>query len=210
MPTDAATGIAYAGAIVGLIGGGVALFNSWKAVRWKRAEFANNFMKDFSANPELVFAGRCLDWNGGRLLLPENLRAYMPDNAAFIEHDRHLFAIASRADLPLGAMDDDPRIQIYRTSIDTFLTWLSLVTSALDRKLFMVEDIQEAGYWVAKIQSEVVLHGFIMAYGYKDNIDRLIRYFRRGRSTYRLWIFPTNWEGLLPKQRRKKDRAKNG
>lgn len=97
------------------MGGGVSLFNSWKSVRWKRAEFANNFMKDFSANPELVFAGRCLDWNGGKLLLPENLRAYMPNNAAFIEHDRHIFALALRPDLPLGKMDQDPRIQIYRT-----------------------------------------------------------------------------------------------
>jgi hypothetical protein len=32
MPSDAATSIAYVGAFVGLIGGGVALFNSWKAV----------------------------------------------------------------------------------------------------------------------------------------------------------------------------------
>ena len=194
MLTDAATGIAYAGAFVGLIGGGVALFNSWKAVRWKRAEVANNFMKDFSANPELVFAGRCLDWNGGKLLLPDNLRAYMPDNAAFIEHNRRVFALALRPDLPLGSMDDDPRIQIYRTSIDTFLTWLSLVTSALDRKLFMVEDIQEAGYWVAKIQSEVVLHGFITAYGYQENIEKLIRYFRTRKSPYRFWVFPINRE----------------
>lgn len=115
MPAEAATAIAFAGVIIALVGGGVSLFNSWKSVRWKRAEFANNFMKDFSANPELVFAGRCLDWNGGKLLLPENLRAYMPNNAAFIEHDRHIFALALRPDLPLGKMDQDPRIQIYRT-----------------------------------------------------------------------------------------------
>ena len=31
MPSDAATAIAYVGAFVGLTGGGVALFNSWKA-----------------------------------------------------------------------------------------------------------------------------------------------------------------------------------
>ena len=71
MPSDAATAIAYVGAFVGLIGGGVALFNSRKAVSWKRAELANSYLKDFNNNPELVFAGRCLDWNGGRLVLPE-------------------------------------------------------------------------------------------------------------------------------------------
>ena len=92
MPSETATAIAYVGAFVGLIGGGVALFNSWKAVCWKRAELANSYLKDFNNNPELVFAGRCLDWNGGKLVLPENLRPYMPDGAEFIVHDRNVFA----------------------------------------------------------------------------------------------------------------------
>lgn len=150
MPADAATSIAYVGAFVGLVGGGVALFNSWKAVRWKRAELANSYLKDFNNNPELVFAGRCLDWNGGKLILPENLRPYMPNGIQFIEHDRRVFAKALRPDLRIGAMDEDPRIQIYRTSMDSFFSWLSLVASALDRKLFFVADLQDVGYWVAK------------------------------------------------------------
>ena len=192
MPSEAATAIAYVGAFVGLVGGGVALFNSWKAVCWKRAELANSYMKDFNNNPELVFAGRCLDWNGGRLILPESLRPYMPDNAQTIQHDRRVFAQALRPDLPLSGMDEDPRIQIYRTSMDSFLTWLCLVASALDRKLFLVADIQDVGYWVAKIQSEVVLHGFIVGYGYQENIEKLIRYYRRKKSPYKDWVFPIN------------------
>lgn len=87
MPTDAATAIAYVGAFVGLVGGGVALFNSRKAVCWKRAELANTYMKDFNNNPELVFAGRCLDWQGGKLIVPESLRAYLPAGTKVIEHD---------------------------------------------------------------------------------------------------------------------------
>jgi hypothetical protein len=70
MPSDAATAITYTGAFVGLVGGGVALFNSWKAVCWKRAELANSYLRDFDSNPELVFAGLCLDWQGGKLALP--------------------------------------------------------------------------------------------------------------------------------------------
>jgi hypothetical protein len=46
MLSDAATAIAYVGAFVGLVGGGVALFNARKAVCWKRAELANTYMKD--------------------------------------------------------------------------------------------------------------------------------------------------------------------
>jgi hypothetical protein len=192
MPSETATAIAYVGAFVGLVGGGVALFNSWKAVCWKRAELANNYLKDFNKNPELVFAGRCLDWNGGKLLLPESLRPYMSDGAHFIQHDRHVFAKALRPDLQVGEMDEDPRIQVYRTSMDSFLSWLSLVASALDRKLFLVADIQDVGYWVAKIQSEVVLHPFIVAYGYQENIEKLMRLYRRKQSPYKNWVFPIN------------------
>src|SRR6266571_8023493 len=102
MPSETATAIAYVGAFIGLVGGGVALFNSWKAVCWKRAELANTYLKDFNNSSELVFAGRCLDWNGGKLVLPESLRAYTPDNAQFIIHDRKIFAKALRPDLQIG------------------------------------------------------------------------------------------------------------
>jgi hypothetical protein len=192
MPSGTATAIAYVGAFVGLIGGGVALFNSWKAVSWKRAELANSYLKDFNNNPELVFAGRCLDWNGGQLVLSESLRPYMPDNAQLIQHDRRVFAESLRPDLQISEMDKDPRIQIYRTSMDSFLSWLSLVASALERKLFLVADIQDVGYWVAKIQSEVVLHRFIIAYGYQENIEKLIRLYRQKKTPYRNWVFPVN------------------
>jgi hypothetical protein len=161
-------------------------------VCWKRAELANNYLKDFNNNPELVFAGRCLDWNGGKLVLPESLQPYMPDGAHFIHHDRQVFAKALRPDLHVSEIDEDPRIQIYRTSMDSFLSWLCLVASALDRKLFLVADMQDVGYWVAKIQSEVVVHPFIVAYGYRENIEKLIRYYRSKASPYKNWVFPTN------------------
>ena len=190
MISDAATVIAYVGAFVGLVGGGVALFNSWKAVSWKRAELANSYLRDLDNIPELVFAGRCLDWNGGRLVLPENLRAYMPGSAPLIQHDRAVFANALRPDLSIDEIDKDPRTQVYRTSIDSFLSWLSLVASALDRKLFMAADMEEIGYWVAKIQSDPALIRFVIAYGYAENIDKLIRRYRHDKTPYKNWVFP--------------------
>ena len=111
MPSQAATAIAYVGAFIGLVGGGVALFNSWKAVCWKRAGLANTYLKDFNNSTELVFAGRCLDWNGGKLILPEGLIPYMPNGEKFIQHDRRVFARALRPDLQISEMDEDPRIQ---------------------------------------------------------------------------------------------------
>ena len=188
MPKDAATAIAVVGLFATLVGAGVALFNSWKAVCWKRAELANSYIKEFNSNDEMVFAGRCLDWEGGRLVLPEKLRAYLPDNAQFIEHDKKVMAKALSPNLTLEE-DDDPRIQIYRTSIDLFLSWLSLVASGLNRKLFLVADIEEVGYWVTKIQSEPIVHGFIRAYGYEERFLTLVRAFRGNRNPYRHWHF---------------------
>src|SRR5258707_980974 len=185
---EVATAITLVGVFATLVAASVSLFNSRKAVQWKRAELANNLIKEFNSNDEMVFAGRCLDWQGGRLALPEKLRAYLPDNAAVIQHDRKVFAKALRPDLMLEE-DDDPRIQIYRTSIDSFLSWLSLVASGLNRKLFLVEDIEEVGYWVSKIQSEPIVHGFIVAYGYQERMLTLVKAFRRKRNPYRNWYF---------------------
>jgi hypothetical protein len=202
MLTDAATAIAYVGAFAALVGGGVALFNARKAVCWKRAELANTYMKDFNNNPELVFAGRCLDWQGGKLIVPESLRAYLPDGIKVIEHDRSLYAAAVSPFLQIGDMDGDPRVQIYRTSLDMFLSWLALVGSALDRKLFLVADINDVGYWVAKIESEVVIHPFIVAYGYATSLQKLIRLYRHKNSDYKNWVFPVNIPPHTPKKNR--------
>jgi hypothetical protein len=58
--------------------------------------------------------------------------------------------------------------------------------------LFLVADIQDVGYWVAKIQSEVVLHRFIIGYGYQENIEKLICLYRQKKTPYRNWVFPVN------------------
>lgn len=76
--------------------------------------------------------------------------------------------------------------------MDSFLSWLCLVASALDRKLFLVADMQDVGYWVAKIQSEVVVHPFIVAYGYRENIEKLIQLYRTEDSPYKNLVFPVN------------------
>jgi hypothetical protein len=89
-----ATAIAFVGVFATLVGASVSVFNSRKAVSWKRAELANNYIKEFNSNDEMVFAGRCLDWEGGRLFLREKLRAYLPDKAQFIDHDKKVMAKA--------------------------------------------------------------------------------------------------------------------
>ena len=171
---------------------------------WKRAELANTYMKDFNNNPELVFAGRCLHWQGGKLIVPESLRGYLPDGVKVIDHDRRVYAAAVSPHLQLGEMDDDPRVQIYRTSLDMFLSWLALVASALDRRLFLVADIHDVGYWVAKIESEVVIHPFIVGYGYATSLQKLIRSYRHKESDYKNWVFPIN---VPPRQPREKPKS---
>src|SRR5258708_37588595 len=98
-----------------------------------------------------------LDWQGGKLIVPESLRAYLPDGAKVIEHDRRLYAAAVSPFLQVGDMDDDPRVQIYRTSLDMFLSWLALVGSALDPKLFLVAALHDARYRIPNIETATVL-----------------------------------------------------
>ena len=92
--------------------------------------------------------------------------------------------------------------------MDSFLSWLCLVASALDRKLFLVADIEDVGYWVAKIQSEIVVHPFIVAYGYKENIEKLIRWYRTKQSPYKNWVFPINRE--FDRSKNKNDSREQG
>lgn len=189
MPTDTATAIAYVGAFVGVIGGGVALFNSRMAVAWKRAELANSYLKDLNTSPELTFACRCLDWSGGKLIVPESLRPFLADSEKTILHDKLIFGHSLRPNLQIRELADDPRVQIYRTSFDSFLSWLNLVASGLSRNLFAVADMEEVGYWIAKLQSEPITHNFICAYGYQENINKLIVLYRRKDSPYKHWVF---------------------
>jgi hypothetical protein len=76
--------------------------------------------------------------------------------------------------------------------MDSFFSWLCLVASALDRKLFLVADVQDVGYWVVKVQSEPSLHPFISVYGYRENINKLILLFRKKKSPYKNWVFITD------------------
>ena len=182
MTITASTVVTSVGVAAAVVAGVVGFLNCRRSVQWKSAELANSYLKDFNSNAELVFAGRCLDWFAGKLALPENLRAYMPDDAKIIQHDRTVFARALDPFLSSDGLNDDPRIQIYRTALDSFLSWLCLVSSALDRELFYADDIEEVGYWVAKIQSEEVLHGFIVAFGYQAGIERLVHSFRSNKG----------------------------
>jgi len=133
-------------------------------------------------------------WQADR---PESLQAYLPDGVKVIDHDRRVYAAAVSPNLQLGEMDGDPRVQIYRTSLDMFLSWLALVASALDRKLFLVADIHDVGYWVAKIESEVVIHPFIAGYGYASSLQKLVRLYRHKESDHQNWVFPSSRVTIL-------------
>lgn len=189
-PTSTATAIALAGAFAAVIAGGVALFNSWMAVRWKRAELANTYLKDFNENAELVFTGRCLDWNAGLLALPENLAPYMPSGEKVIDHRRALLIEALDPAITAAGLKADPRIQIYRIAIDSFLSWLCLVSNALDRRLFHVVDLEEIAYWAARVESDSAVKAFAFAYGYKPGLEKLFAACRTQRSNYKTWWFP--------------------
>jgi hypothetical protein len=127
-----------------LIGGAIALVNVRNSIRWKRAELASSHLQSLSSNEELLFACRALDWNGGLLAVPQQLRPLMqPDgNIQVIVHNPIVMKKAMRPDLTIAEMQQDARIQLYRTAMDSLLSWLSIVAQALDRNLFEAADIE--------------------------------------------------------------------
>lgn len=173
MASSAATVIAYLGAFAGLVAGGVALFNARKSVQWKRAELASSYLKELNSNPELVFACRCLDWQGGKMVIPDQLRPLIGDDAKIIVHEYNVLTKSMKPSLFVTEMDSEPRLQLYRTALDSLLSWLSLVDNALERKLFSASDIPDAGYWVRRIKRLGWMDEFIDRFGYKDSTARL-------------------------------------
>ncbi|MDT8759919.1 hypothetical protein MZO42_14550 [Sphingomonas psychrotolerans] len=174
---DAAILVSALGLVVATIGGSVALYNARKSVLWKRAELANSHLKELLTNDELLFACRCLDWNGGILVVPESLRPLLKDPGETITHDVGVYATAMDPYLTLAEMAAEPRLQIYRTATDTLLGWLSATDSAIDRKLYTPADIREAGYWLGRVHRVPAVMAFIDAFGYREPLDRLARQF---------------------------------
>lgn len=183
---SASTTIAIMGAIIAATTAAVTIYKTRKEVSWKRAELANTYLKDFNGNEELVFVGRCLDWYGGELVLPEKLRPYSSDRKT-IKHDRAVFERSLRMDLSFEEMKGD--IQLYRTAFDSFMSWLSLVSSALERKLFTIEDIEGVEYWVKTVMEDRCTHDFVKEY-FKHSMDKLVSYVFEGKSYDKDWLKP--------------------
>ncbi len=148
MEQNPAIVLAYLGAFAAILGGLVALFNARKAVMWKRAELASHYLTELRTNPELIFACRALEWNGGRLVVPDHLCPLLPDSSKVIAHSPAALCASMRPDLTSAEIDADVRLQIYRTALDAFLSWLNSIDNALERGLFSAGDISEAGYWI--------------------------------------------------------------
>lgn len=176
MSSEITVFIAWVGAAVGVLGGAIALFNAHKAVQWKKAELANSYLKEINSNQELIFACRSLDWFSGRLVVPDQLCPLVPDGAKTIQHDYDLPARSMQPRLS-QEMRSDFRIQIYRTAIDSLLSWLNLIDHAIERNLFKPEDIKEVGYWVKHIESRGFVERYIDEAGYREETTRLRRAF---------------------------------
>jgi hypothetical protein len=175
--------IAFATVIIVCAQAVVALYNADKSVQWKQAEIAARFMKDFGESDELLFAARAIDRNAGLLAVPEELQAYFAEPKRLIDHN---YGILNKAltKLTFGEIKKNPELQIYRTCVDSFLTWLSVIANGLDRGLFTKDDMPEIGYWVAKIKTMPYLMQFIGDYDYEVFFKRLEWHYRDDKNKW--------------------------
>jgi hypothetical protein len=180
VPAWLPTLIAALAALGGICGGIVAFRNYRKAVLWKRAEFASSQLKDLNTIDELVFACRSLDWRGGLLVVPEKLRPLVSSddtNAKTLKHERAALVKAMRPDLTIKEMEQDKRLQVYPTAMDSLLSWLALVRQSLDRHLYEKEDADWIIYWLHLIRQSDFLHPFARTFGYEKDLERLYKLF---------------------------------
>lgn len=174
--------ISACGAAIALAGAAAtavfALINVRNAVKWKRAELANSYLKELVSDETIAFATRSLDWLVGTFAVPARLLPLVPGEARAMQHDyRLMIDVALKPMLTVTEMQADFRVEVYRTAIDGFLTWLSIVSNALERQLFSAADIGELRYWIVKIASEPALMRFAKAYEYDKAIASLCRHF---------------------------------
>jgi hypothetical protein len=167
-----------AGALVTGVGAFVALLAFRKNVEWKKAELASNYLKELLSNQELVFACRCIDWRAGKLVVPEQLRPLLPNEAKVIEHDYRLLERALDPRLGIAEMATEPRLQLYRTAMDGLLSWINLVDNAIGRRLFGAREMPEMRYWLARIRETVWIAPFAETFGYSQALQRMNRAFR--------------------------------
>lgn len=174
--------ISACGTAIALIGAAVtavfAVINVRNAVKWKRAELANSYLKDLVSDETIAFATRSLDWLAGTLIVPARLLPLVPGDAKAIAHDRVLMRdVALNPRLTITQMQTDFRIEIYRTAFDSFLTWLSIIENALTRDLFLTEDVIELKYWIEMTVADEKLMKFVKAFNYDRAIASLCRHF---------------------------------
>jgi hypothetical protein len=173
VPSQVANVIVYTGALVGLGGLGVSLFMAWKGVRWKRAELASSYFKDLGSDPELVFACRALEWTGGLLVVPATLAPLWSGGRQCLEHDPRAMRRAMELGLSRDALGQDERLQIYRTTFDSLLYWMSSLQQAFERNLFDPDDLKIGSYWLDLIGKADFLHPFIAVYHYDEPLAKL-------------------------------------
>jgi hypothetical protein len=174
--------ISACGTAIALVGAGAtaifALINVRNAVKWKRAELANSYLKELVSDDTIAFATRSLDWLVGTFAVPARLLPLVPDGATAMQHDDALMRnVALNPTLIVSQMQADFRVEIYRTAIDSFLTWLSIIENALARDLFLAEDMIELSYWINKVATDEKLMKFARAFNYDRAIVSLCRHF---------------------------------
>jgi hypothetical protein len=169
---------------LGIIAGIATFLNYRNSVRWKHAELASKHLMELNSDAVLLFACRSLDWDIGILVIPESLQPIVANDRVpppiVIAHDKKRIAEAMVPDPHVHDAVQTTELQLYRTAIDSLLSWLSVVRQGLGRKLFTEGDIEPVAWWVFRVeQLYPQLEGYLMRFGYREDIDDLRRRFRK-------------------------------
>jgi hypothetical protein len=169
----------YSTALGAVAGGGFALYQYWKSLRWQRAKLGNEVLERLQSDEWIATACLMLDWSEREISVPKGLVGFVRKEQFIHRVDLMSSALKPRAD---GATYTREEV-IYRDAFDRFFQFLESVNAAIDSGLYEPKDVRPLGYYLKAIyeprflSAEAVadLRRYLNDFGYSVAISELYR-----------------------------------
>jgi hypothetical protein len=137
-------------ALIALTGAVVALFQYHQAQKWKRLEFAANQLERLSRDPVLDLALTFLDWEEGKLVLPDNL-GHLADS-----HEDGIHTFRHQKQRLIAALSPNPQkdaeLNVYRVVFEHLFDYFEQVEKFIRLKVIREKEVMNGlEFWIKKI-----------------------------------------------------------
>src|SRR5215831_19550682 len=114
------------------------------------AEFAASHVSALHDDDELEFACFFLEYQTGVLLVPQRYRAVLGGKET-IDHTAKKLEAAMARILDYGEIRSNPKILLYRNTLDRLLDYFAATNDMLDRRFILVQHISFFDYYINRM-----------------------------------------------------------